>query len=130
MWKVLIVDDDFVNRKFLVEILRGSAECDVAADGDEAIAAYDLSIKANDPYDAFLLDVSMPGKSGMDVLAYIRAKEAENGVLFGMGVPVIMTTAHSEPFLEAFNMGCDDYILKPINAKLLLTKIEEKIQKK
>lgn len=129
MWKVLVVDDDFVNRKLLVEILKDHAECDVAADGDEAIEAYDLSIKQKDPYDVILLDISMPGKDGMEVLSYIRSSEEKKDVMLGGGVPVLMVTAHREPFLEAFNKGCDDYILKPINAQLLLTKIEEKINK-
>lgn len=129
MWKVLVADDDFVNRKLLVEILKDHAECDVAADGEEAIEAYELSVKQSDPYDVILLDISMPGKDGMEVLSHVRQQEEKNGVMLGAGVPIIMVTAHREPFLDAFNKGCDDYILKPINAQLLIAKIEEKAAK-
>lgn len=130
MWKVLVVDDDFVNRKLLVEILKNHADCDTAADGNEAIEAYDLSVELAEPYDVILLDISMPGKDGMEVLKDIRNKESNHEVLLGGGVSIIMVTAHKEQFLDAFNKGCDDYILKPINAQLLLAKIEEKINKK
>lgn len=129
MWKILVADDDFVNRKLLVEILKSHAECDVAADGNEAIEAYELSVKQSDPYDVILLDISMPGKDGMEVLTHVRKQEEKKDIMLGAGVPIIMVTAHREPFLDAFNKGCDDYILKPINAQLLISKIEEKAVK-
>lgn len=127
MWKVLIVDDDFVNRKLLAEILKDKADCDVAADGQEAIEAYELSLSNTSQYDVVLLDIAMPGTDGLDVLNYIREKEESMGVLLGCGLPIIMVTAYKEPFLDAFNKGCDDYVLKPINADHLIHKIREKI---
>lgn len=129
MWKVLVVDDNFVNRKFLVEILKGKAVCDVAANGNEALVAYDLSVKEDRPYDAILLDIAMPEMDGIQVLEKIRGNERSRGIMLGDGIPVIMVTAYKQPFMDAFNKGCDDYLLKPIDPDVLINKIEEKINR-
>jgi two-component system chemotaxis response regulator CheY len=130
MWNVLVVDDDFVNRKLLVESLKELADCDTAAGGKEAIAAYELALENGKPYDVILLDIAMPEVNGIEVLKFIRNKETTMGVLFGHGVPVIMTTAFREPFLEAFNKGCDDYIVKPVMPDVLIKKIQEKLYRR
>lgn len=126
MWKVLVVDDEFVNRKLILEILKERAECDQAINGAEALTAYKGAIKARRPYDVILLDIAMPDIDGLTVLQKIRIMERKAGISFGAGVPIIMITAYKEPFLDAFHKGCDDYILKPINADDLIAKIEEK----
>ena len=128
MWRILVVDDNFINRKLLLEILRDKANCDIAAGGQEAIEAYDLSLQEDNPYDAILLDISMPEVSGLDVLRDIRGKEAGRGIELGRGVPIIMVTAFKEPFMESFNLGCDDYLLKPVDVAKLLEKLEAKIK--
>jgi len=130
MWKILVVDDDFVSRKLMLEILKDKAKCDVAATGREAIEAYNVSIRENDIYDLILLDISMPDIEGLEVLKKIRENEERAGILLGEGIPIIMVTAHEEPYITAFNRGCDDYMLKPINASVLLGKIKGKLQKK
>jgi len=126
MKKILIVDDAFANRQLLLEILNGVAHCDVAANGKEAIEAVNYA-KDKEPYDLILLDIAMPEVSGLEFLHILRENENKSGVELGDGIPVIMVTAHKEPFIEAFNEGCDDYILKPINADKLLQKIEDKL---
>lgn len=128
MWRVLVVDDDFTNRRLIIEIVREKAHCDAAANGYEALAAFSTAIKENRPYDIILLDIAMPDMDGIAVLDKIREMEQEAGILFGSGIPIIMVTAYKEPFLEAFNKGCDDYIVKPIDARILLAKMEEKIR--
>lgn len=128
MLKILVVDDNFINRRLLVEVLRDRAVCDIAASGQEALEAYELSLNELRPYDAILLDVQMPEIDGLEVLRRVRDRERRDGVLLGQGVPVIMITAYKAPFLEAFNNGCDDYLLKPVTARTLLGKLEEKIR--
>ena len=129
MWRVLVVDDDFLNRKLILDILKGKAECDVAANGQEALTAYAHSLKKKEPYQVVLLDVSMPEVDGMEVLKSIRADEAKRGIRLGTGIPVIMVTGHKEFFMNSFSTGCDDYILKPFSPAALLGKVEEKIRK-
>lgn len=129
MWKILVVDDNFVNRKLLIETLKDKAYCEVAANGKEAIEAYELSIKEFRPYDLILLDIKMPGIDGLEVLQNIRENERSRNIMLGEGIPIIIVTAYKQPLLEAFNRGCDDYLLKPIVPETLIKKIEKKISK-
>nr|CAX68997.1 response regulator receiver domain, CheY-like [uncultured bacterium] len=128
MWRALVVDDNFANRKLILEILKGKAECDMAANGKEALEAYELSLNEK-PYDIIFLDIAMPDVSGIEVLQEIRKKETQQGLGAGEGVPIIMVTAYKEPLFEAFNKGCDDYILKPLIPDRLIEKVEEKLAK-
>ncbi len=127
MWKVLVVDDEFVNRKLIIEILKDKAICDAAENGTEALAAYTSAIRDDAAYNVVLLDIAMPDMDGIEVLTKIRGMEKEAGIQLGDGIPVIMVTAYKEPFMQAFNQGCDDYIVKPINKDDLISKIEEKM---
>ncbi len=129
LWKVLIVDDDFLNRKLILDILKNHAQCDVAVNGYEAIEAYNLSIRENKYYDVILLDIAMPDLDGIAVLHKIRENEARSGIKLGEGVPIIMTTAYVDPVVDAFNKGCDDYIVTPIDPEGLINKIKEKVRK-
>ncbi len=128
MWKILVVDDNLENRELLVEILREVAACDVATDGKGAIEQYTNALKEKS-YDLILLDIEMPEIDGLEILRNIRENEKEAGIALGEGIPIIMVTAHRKPFLNAFYQGCNDYILKPIDADKLIKKIEQKLQK-
>ncbi len=128
MWHILVVDDNFINRKLIVEILREKALCDVAANGAEAVTAFETSLKNGQPYDAVLMDIAMPDVDGIQALSRIRAIEKTGGGRAGEGIPVIMVTAYKAPFLDAFNQGCDDYLLKPIIADKLVQKIRDKVK--
>lgn len=127
MYRILIVDDNFENRQLLAEILREVAECSFAANGVEAVDAYNLSLKSHS-YNLILLDIEMPGINGLEILKKIRESETRAGIRLGEGIPIIIVTAYEKRFLEAFNYGCDDYILKPIDPDLLIKKIEQKIK--
>lgn len=129
MHRILIVDDNFENRQLLAEILREVTECDFAATGKEAIDAYNLSLQKGDPYSLILLDIEMPDMGGLEILEKIRESEKSAGIHLGEGITIIIVTAYEKRFLEAFNRGCDDYILKPIDTTILLNKIAEKIAK-
>ncbi|HAJ57527.1 MAG TPA: hypothetical protein DCL35_07150 [Candidatus Omnitrophica bacterium] len=125
MWNILVVDDNFLNRKLILEILKNKAVCDSAASVQEAIEAYKLSCQQNKPYDMVLLDIAMPEVSGIEFLKYVREDERKKGILLGKGVLIIMVTAYKEHFLKSFDFGCDDYILKPITSDVLMTKVEK-----
>lgn len=125
MWKILVVDDNFANRQLLIEILRDYANCDIAVDGKEGWEAYQRSVSENSPYDVILLDIEMPELNGLQVLSMIREHEKKTGA--AKKLPIIMVTAHSKPFNDAFDRGCDDYILKPVNTAQFLVKIRAKL---
>ncbi len=130
MNRILIVDDNFENRMLLAEILREIAICDFAATGKEAIEAYNMSIQRQEPYSLILLDIELPEVNGLEILHRIRESEKAAGIALGDGVPIIIVTAYEKRFVEAFNKGCDDYVLKPIDTDVLLSKIAMILEKR
>ena len=104
MRKVLVVDDEksiVKGIKFSLE--QEDMEVDVAYDGEEAVA----KAKQND-YDIMLLDIMLPGYSGLEVCQMIREFS---------DVPIIMLTAKGEDMdkIMGLEYGADDYITKPFN---------------
>lgn len=92
---------------------------DTAADGGEALRLVDAS-----PYDLVLLDVMMPGMSGLEVLEVLRQTypRAE--------LPIVMATAKttSDDMVEALARGANDYVTKPIDFPVVLARIESHLQ--
>lgn len=129
MHKILVVDDNFENRQLLAEILREIAVCDFAASGKEAIEAYNLSLKKNETYSLILLDIELPEVNGLEILKKIRESEESAGIALGDGIPIIIVTAYEKRFIEAYEKGCDDYVLKPIDTNILMTKIAAILEK-
>lgn len=130
MHRFLIVDDNPENRELLGEILREVASCDFAASGKEAIEAYNAAAQSGDPFHLILLDIELPEVNGLEILEKIRDSEREAGIPLGEGVPVIIVTAYEKRFLEAYNKGCDDYVLKPIDTDILMKKIADILAKR
>ena len=128
MWKLLIADDNFANRQLLVEFLRENAVCDVAVNGREAFDAYKLSLENKSPYNAILLDIAMPEVDGLTFLKMVRESEQEANTAPGEGQLIIMITAFDKPFMQAFNSGCDDYLIKPVDPAQLIHKLKMKLQ--
>lgn len=104
---LLVVDDEATNRDLLGRRLEQQGfQVRLAASGAEA-----LGILAVQPCDLVLLDIMMPGMSGLDVLAAIRRTPAWHDL------PVIMVTAKSDSHdvVEALDLGADDYVIKPLD---------------
>lgn len=125
MPRILIVEDNSENRELLAEILRDMATCDFAETGTEAIRTYNRSVEQNTPFDLILLDLELPEMSGLSILERIRESERQAGIRLAEGVPVVVVTGYQRRFLEAFNKGCDDYLLKPIDAGSLIAKVTQ-----
>jgi len=128
MWRILVVDDNPNNCMLLVSTLEGLADCDVAENGEDALVAYEQSLENKNPYHAILLDIAMPGIDGVEVLRRIRAREQQNNILPDQAIPIFMVTAHKAPFMDSFNVGCDDYILKPIEPDKVIAKITDRLE--
>ena len=128
MDKILVVEDSSESRELIVEMLRNTVSCDAVGNGKSALDAYEASLRG-DPYKLILLDIEMPDVNGLQILRDIREKEKEAGIDLGDGIPIIMVTAHKRPFLDAFYQGCTDYILKPIDPRKLIDKINEKLRR-
>jgi len=109
---ILIVDDDKGIRDLLQEFFRKHGlRASVAADGAEMEAAMRRSMT-----DLIVLDVMLPGKSGLELCREIRARHA---------TPIIMLTAVTETTdrVVGLEMGADDYVSKPFDPRELLARI-------
>jgi DNA-binding response OmpR family regulator len=112
--RILFVDDDAELRAIVREQLTASGyEVDEAEDGSVA-----LEKLQNGRYRVVLLDITMPGKSGLDVLKLVKQKNPECRVIMLTGV-VGLSVA-----IESLKMGADDYITKPYNLDYLLGSIK------
>jgi diguanylate cyclase (GGDEF)-like protein/PAS domain S-box-containing protein len=112
---LLLVDDNEMNRDALSRLLRlRGFSVTLACDGVEAVAQVETAA-----FDLVLLDVEMPGISGLEVLRRIRAAHSQTEL------PVIMVTARSggEDVVEAFRLGANDYVTKPIDFPVALARI-------
>jgi two-component system chemotaxis response regulator CheY len=121
--KCLIVEDDFISRRILKEILSKFGECDIAINGQEAIDSFMMAYEEKQQYDLILMDIMMPGIDGMEALRRIRAIEKDRGIPPNLEVKVIMATALDDPHtvITAFNKcEADAYIVKPITIDKLL----------
>lgn len=109
---ILIVEDE----PQLAEVLEAYAQQDGyrterAADGYSALNAY----RAASP-DLILLDVMLPGRSGLDVLKTVRAESA---------TPVILVTARAEESdqIVGLELGADDYVVKPFRPREVMARV-------
>jgi diguanylate cyclase (GGDEF)-like protein/PAS domain S-box-containing protein len=119
---LLVVDDNDVNRDGLSRLLRQRGyDVDVASSGEEALAA---TLAA--AYDLVLLDIEMPGLTGLDVLTRLRATKSQTDL------PVIMVTARSQgaDIVEALRLGANDHIAKPIDFAVALARIATHVSHK
>lgn len=124
--KTLIVEDDFISRKIMKELLAPLGESDIAIDGAEAIQAFRLAHEERRPYDLICMDIMMPNMDGHEALARIREYEKERGIAAANEVKVIMTTALDDPrnVVEAFYRGgATSYLVKPITRQNLMKEI-------
>ncbi len=115
--KILLAEDDFVTRKFMVNFLSKYGECDVTVDGMETVDAFMMALEDEEPYDLVCLDIMMPVMDGYQALVAIRKLEKEKNIPEEKSVKVIMTTALNEErnVKMAFELGCTIYSGKPIN---------------
>ncbi|MFH1135864.1 MAG: response regulator [Pseudomonadota bacterium] len=124
--RILVVDDEWVSREKIKKIMESLGQCFGVEGGEAALEAFGAAWGILEPYDLILLDVDMPGLSGIETLKKIRGKEQEMGLAAPALVKVVMITSMSGSAVvkEALDAGCNDYIIKPVK-KLLIT---EKLQ--
>ena len=113
---ILVVDDNELNRDMLSRRLGGRGfQVETAEDGTLALGRLDEK-----SFDIVLLDVMMPGLSGLDVLGRVRERWSESDL------PVIMVTARdaTEDVVEALRAGANDYVTKPLDFPVVLARVE------
>ncbi|WP_437493726.1 adenylate/guanylate cyclase domain-containing protein [Sorangium sp. So ce1014] len=116
---ILVVDDSRGNRDVLCRVLQNNGFRAVAAeDGPRA-----LGLAARERFDAVLLDVNMPGISGLGVLSALRQSRSQ------AELPVIMVTTRgaSEDVVESLKLGANDHVTKPIDFDILLGRLDTQL---
>jgi PAS domain S-box-containing protein len=117
---LLIAEDNDSNFMLLNEMLAGSGINIIrAVNGVEAVKL----CRSNPDIDLVLMDIKMPELDGYAATAQIKE--------FNPGLPIIAQTAYSTEVnkIKALECGCSDFICKPINKKMLFTKINEQLHK-
>jgi DNA-binding response OmpR family regulator len=117
-FRILVVEDDTDISDIVKEYL-GSVGLDVtcAGDGEEALRLF-----SDDRFDVVVLDIMLPKIDGWRVLRKIRETSM---------VPVIILSAKSEEYdrLKGFDLGVDDYVVKPFSPKELLARVRVAIRR-
>jgi len=114
MAHILIVEDDHDLAQWMADYLRAKDfQVSITGRGDQAVTL----IKQQNP-DIVILDGMLPGLDGVDVCKAVRPKFTNT---------IIMVTARDEEIDEvlALEMGADDYLIKPVRARALLTRISK-----
>ncbi len=112
--KVLVVEDDRTVGQFVQNgLAEQRMQVDLVADGPEA-----LNAASQAPYDVIVLDLRLPGISGVEVLRTLRDR--------GVATPVLVLTAQDalDSKVQALRIGADDYVTKPFAFEELLARVE------
>ncbi len=126
--KILIVEDEYISRVLLSEMLSAFGTCHVAIDGKEAVTILERSFETKERFDLVCLDIMMPELDGQEVLHCIRNMEKSMNINRAEATKVIMTTAldDSKNIMQAFTKGhCEAYLTKPIDRVKLMQHLQE-----
>lgn len=116
MKKILFLEDEIEIREILSEYMKlADYEVVETGNGDEA-----MEILKREKFDAVILDIMVEGSGGLEVLKFIRSDErlADTNVLMLTALDDLNTQ------INAFDLYCDDYIVKPVQPILLIKKLE------
>ena len=116
--RILVIDDDTALAEMIGIVLRADGFEPVFCDnGDRALEAF----RRENP-DVILLDLMLPGKSGIDVCREIRLES---------GVPIIMLTAKSDTVdvVLGLESGADDYVPKPFKPRELIARVRARLRR-
>ena len=116
--KILIVDDDFINRKLLQTLLKRNdiiSETIEAENGSDALN----KLKQNTGINLILLDIMMPIVDGVEFLKIFRSD------MINAHIPVIVLSTDDTRKAEVFDNGANDFMRKPIKEEMLFEKIHQ-----
>ncbi len=121
-WNVLVVDDSKLNRAMVIKTLAQlNLSVDEAGDGIEA-----LELLSKKQFDLVLLDIIMPRLDGFGFLQRFKKISAERFI------PVILMTGSDDlnSKIKGLQIGADDYLLKPLNEKELVARVQSLLRLK
>ena len=117
--RILVVDDEAPVRNLFAAHLGERYSCATAADAQEA-----LRLLAGEPFSLAVLDVNMPGLSGVELLRKIREQYRDTAVIMVSGID------RTQRVLDAVRLGASDYLLKPCDLSVLELSVERALEKR
>jgi DNA-binding NtrC family response regulator len=117
MPKILVVDDDDVIRDTLHELLSEDYACETADTAEQAMAQLQAAA-----YDVVLTDITMPGLSGVELLAYIRQNYSETLVILISGIG---DQEHAQSLIK---LGAFDFIVKPFSLEVVEKSVRRAVE--
>lgn len=115
---ILVVEDDAdIQQLVSYNLIKAGFHVGCADSGEEALASLE-----RDEVDCILLDLMLPGMSGIEVCAAVR----KSGLPHRAAVPILMMTAkgEEEDVVAGLEAGADDYITKPFSPKVLIARVK------
>ena len=116
--KVLVVDDDFINRKLLQTLLKKNSEVSDIVEAENGSDALD-KMKKDPSIDLILLDIMMPIVDGIEFLKIFRSDDSN------AHIPVIVLSTDDTRKTEVFDNGANDFLRKPIKEDTLFAKMTQ-----
>lgn len=114
---VLLVEDEVIMLKAIKSILsKDGHDVITAKDGREAFEKLD-----NEQYDVVVTDIRMPYANGLEVINKLRSNNDKRHI----GIMVYSSESSEETITEAFRLGANDYLRKPISAAVLTTRVRQ-----
>lgn len=116
--RILVADDEPHIRRILTTLLESASfDVDPVSDGPAALE----HLESDSEYNLILLDIMMPGATGLEVLDRLRSLHHRQDV------PVVILTAKGQDADrdKALSLGADDFVTKPFSPKKLLARIDE-----
>jgi two-component system chemotaxis response regulator CheY len=123
--KSLVAEDDVTSRLILQKVLSKYGQCDVAADGRQAVEAVRDALQMNQSYDLVCMDLGMPVMDGQAALREIHKLDAAARVL--NPTKIIVTTGQTDmaSITNALIGRCNGYLMKPIDIAKLCSELQE-----
>jgi len=116
--KVLIVDDDFINRKLLQTLLKKNPSVTDMVEAENGSDALD-KLKKNPDINLILLDIMMPIVDGVEFLKIFRSD------MKNTHIPIIVLSTDDTRKTEVFDNGANDFLRKPVKEDTLFAKIAQ-----
>ena len=128
-FRFLVVDDDALTAQLVKRIVEGFGEVTVAADGAQALKAFQSAFDSDAPIDVVILDLEMPEVDGHKALEGMRDYEESHGVL---GLDRCLVFIHtSNPDLRkvkaSFKLQADRYFIKPLSAEEIQKRLKQSV---
>jgi len=116
--KVLVVDDDFINRKLIQTLLKKNPKVTEIIEAENGSDALD-KVKKDSGINLILLDIMMPVVDGIEFLKIFRSD------MSNAHVPVIVLSTDDTRKTEVFDNGANDFLRKPVMQEKLYEKIDQ-----